>query len=398
MAGAFFSPGNQYMASPTPKRIFFPNLDGLRVIAFLMVYLWHTLKTPFEMLGVSNVWLRQLFYFFINGKTGVSVFFVLSGFLITYLLLAEIAANGRVSVFRFYTRRALRIWPLYFLILLVVFFGIRTAMWLLHLNWSQYDMRACYYFLFIGNFDVLRIYLQQGTDLLPSTVTWSVAIEEQFYLVWPLLFAFIPPRTYKFIFPCLLLVAYVFRAFHADHIAVLNFHTLSVCGDLAMGGWAAWLSFTNKKFVQLFHQLPNQGRWVIYTVSLVLLYLGSFIEHSFTQVFARLFQTLFFAWVILDQNFSGQQQLKLSNNRQLTYWGKYTYGLYLWHPVVLLLLTMVLTRISHLALQGIGIYLVMAPVGLVATMLVSYLSYHYVEAYFLKWKEKFAIINSPPLR
>jgi peptidoglycan/LPS O-acetylase OafA/YrhL len=60
------------------KRLFFPNLDGLRFVAFFMVFLWHTIRRPFELLEVNNIYLKKLFYLFVNGKTGVSIFFVLS--------------------------------------------------------------------------------------------------------------------------------------------------------------------------------------------------------------------------------------------------------------------------------------------------------------------------------
>lgn len=375
------------------KRIFFPNLDGLRFVAFLMAFLWHALKAPFDLLQIQNPWIHQFFYFFFNGKTGVSIFFVLSGFLITYLILAEVGLNNRLDVIKFYIRRSLRIWPLYFLVLILVFVVMRLVMGLLGFDWSEFDMRPWYYFLFIGNFDVLHIYLAQGADLLPSTVTWSVAIEEQFYLIWPLLFAIVPVRLYKFIFPVVLIASYVFRSLHADSIPVLNFHTLSVCGDLAIGGWAAYFSYTSKSFVNIFASQSAKLRASIYCAGIIILYLLQFIDNNWMHVFGRLAQTLFFAYTILDQNFSGQTSMKFSGSRLMSFWGKYTYGLYLWHPMVLLVITMLFTRVFHLSLLYISTHLLIAAAGLIGSFVTSFLSYKYVEAYFLKMKIKFAFIS-----
>ncbi|MEO5648227.1 MAG: acyltransferase, partial [Chitinophagaceae bacterium] len=183
------------------KKIFFPNLDGLRFVAFFMVYLWHAFKDAFTGLHIQNIYINNLFYTFANGKTGVSIFFVLSGFLITYLILSEIALNGKLDVKRFYIRRSLRIWPLYYLILLVIFVIIPIVIRMMHLDWAKYDMQPFYYLVYLSNFDVLRIYQHGGNDFLPSTVTWSVAIEEQFYFIWPLFFFIFNPRHFKYIFP-----------------------------------------------------------------------------------------------------------------------------------------------------------------------------------------------------
>ncbi len=375
------------------QKLFFPNLDGLRFIAFFMVFAWHALKTPFDMLHIANPVIHQIFYLFLNGKTGVSIFFVLSGFLITYLVLAEIAVNGSLNVERFYIRRSLRIWPLYFLILFLVFGVMRALMNVTGFNWSEFSMRPELYFFFAGNFDVLRIYLTGGTDFLPSTVTWSVAIEEQFYLCWPLFF-WLPARLYKYIFPVLLVVCYVFRTSYAGNEPVLTFHSLSVMGDLALGGWAAYLAFTSNGFRDLFERQSNSFRVLAYGAGLVLMFVLQFVAHDLVQVFSRLVQTVFFAYVILDQNFCRQQKFKFGNYKWITYWGKYTYGLYLWHPLLLLVLSLIVTKFLHLSYQHISTHLLVAPLALAGSLLVSYASYHFFEIYFLKLKHRFGYIRS----
>src|SRR5450432_318525 len=110
------------MTQSTPK-VFFPNLDGLRSLAFLMVFFQHGLLNSFSYLPVRNAFLQRFIIMICDGETGVSIFFVLSGFLITYLLLAESDRYGKIHPGYFYLRRTLRIWPLYYLVITFVFFG-----------------------------------------------------------------------------------------------------------------------------------------------------------------------------------------------------------------------------------------------------------------------------------
>ena len=188
--------------------IFFPNLDGLRFFSFFIVFLAHIFNTNKEY--IKNETWYQVFKerLFLDGDLGVSFFFVLSGFLITYLLLKEKEYTGQINVKFFYIRRGLRIWPLYFF---CVFFGFI----LFPLLKSYYggtpnetsDPILCS--LFLNNFD--RI-INGPPDSSVLSVLWSVAIEEQFYLVWPLLFLIVPPRKYHFIFLGIILLSIVYRS------------------------------------------------------------------------------------------------------------------------------------------------------------------------------------------
>ena len=101
------------------EKLFFPNLDGLRFFCFFIVFLYHCNEAIFR--RINNVDEKAVVNFlFQNGNTGVNIFFVLSGFLITFLLIKEKELNGTIVLKNFYIRRVLRIWPLYYL---CVFFG-----------------------------------------------------------------------------------------------------------------------------------------------------------------------------------------------------------------------------------------------------------------------------------
>lgn len=146
-----------------------PSLDGWRALSILLVlggHCVHTAGFPPRL----GTWAPALF----DGYLGVRIFFVISGFLITWLLLAEHKRNGRVSLKRFYLRRALRILPVCFAYLGVV--ALLQAFGGFHQGWREWAANLT----FFSNFD----------DALPWTTghLWSLAIEEQFYLIWPLAF------------------------------------------------------------------------------------------------------------------------------------------------------------------------------------------------------------------
>ena len=173
------------------EKLFFPNLDGLRTIAFFMVFSEHVFWSAFKYLEIkSPILLHSLYTIFGNGGIGVSIFFVLSGFLITYLILKEQEGNGRLDVKAFYIRRSLRIWPLYFILLLFIFFIYPFILNKFNLPVFENPAETWKYFAFLSNFDMIKIHESGKEAFMHSGVTWSIAIEEQFYFIWPLLFFF----------------------------------------------------------------------------------------------------------------------------------------------------------------------------------------------------------------
>lgn len=169
----------------SPHRI--ASLDGCRAISILLVALAHLCETPaFE---AFNPYARFMYHF---GPYGVEVFFVISGFIITTLLLNEERRNGRVSVKNFYIRRAFRIWPAAYAYLLVVAV----------LAWSHVISVAPHHFFYAGTFLMNHV---QETNWFTGHF-WSLAIEEQFYVLWPIVFLFTTRRG-RLICCCLILIA-----------------------------------------------------------------------------------------------------------------------------------------------------------------------------------------------
>lgn len=176
---------------------YWPQLDGLRAAAFIMVYLQHMGKLK----GDFPAWAQPLIYTMESLLSwcwlSVDIFFALSGFLITHLLLAEKAQFGDISFKQFFCRRALRIWPLYYIVLLLALVAIP-------LGQSQPLNQPLYHefllkqglplFFFLGNYSLIftnvLLHFVVGVSLpivYLLVPLWSVAVEEQFYLTWPLL-------------------------------------------------------------------------------------------------------------------------------------------------------------------------------------------------------------------
>ena len=167
-----------------PQAGFIPALDGLRGIAIILVMLHHfTYYRPTS--GIDALIGSVLFF----GWTGVDLFFVLSGFLITGILLDT---RGSERYFTsFYARRTLRIFPLYYLVLFLAFVVLPKFPAVHPVLAGQADVPPQWpYWLYLTNFSIAdRGWVHGWVD-----VAWSLAIEEQFYLVWPLVIWLCPPR------------------------------------------------------------------------------------------------------------------------------------------------------------------------------------------------------------
>jgi len=155
-----------------------PSLDGLRALSITIVILSHTrslLPSPIANSGLFR-------YIIGGGLHGVQIFFVISGYLITTLLLREYDRTGTVSFKRFYTRRALRIFPSFY-----VYFAVLAILWITGVipeHWPTYLASATYTFIYLPN--PHGWYVEHA---------WSLSVEEQFYLLWPGLLVFAHRRA-----------------------------------------------------------------------------------------------------------------------------------------------------------------------------------------------------------
>lgn len=377
------------------NKIFFPNLDGLRFIAFLMVFINHATNN----LGyyTTDVHLKLFIYKYLsNGDIGVNFFFVLSGFLITYLLFTEKENSGKINIPNFYARRILRIWPLYYFVLIL---GLIVIPYLFQFIEGGFPIKTAVdklnqylYMAFLGNFD----FIYHGITNSTIGVLWSVSVEEQFYLVWPLIIALIPRKYLVSVFVSFILASICYRLFFTQGKGVLlKFHTLSSLSDLTTGALLAWL-VTKQWFIEKFQEIKKWKIILIYVVLITLLIQRFSINNIkgaelYVKSFLPVLFSMLFAFVIFEQNFAKNSFYKIGKFKWISHLGKYTYGMYCYHIIVFFFVLFVKQQMGF-AIVHINKYdyILTVAICFIATVSISYLSYHYFEAYFLKIKDKFS--------
>lgn len=294
-------------------------LDGLRAVSILIVLFGHGASTANAPALLHP--LREM------GIVGVQLFFAISGFIITHLMLRERARSGRVDLKQFWLRRALRIVPPF----LAAAASIALVAWLGFLDWSWPS--------FFG-----ALTLSKNTPLLPGDWffghTWSLALEEQFYLVWPLLFVFIaaPQRLIKGLSALLfaaVLVTPLTLAFAKPLQNILPF-----LPHLGAGCLLALLlrERTRPRWFTAYTQLPRRGRWLaVFVVASVLV---AWRRGEDTQ---NLHWTPFYAVMLPLAALGILVEIALPDGRlrqplsiaPLRWLGRISYSLYLWQQIFL---------------------------------------------------------------
>ncbi len=314
-------------------------LDSLRFIAFLMVFLFHVSKK------------------FCFGFLGVDFFFVLSSFLLTYLAFREMEHSGNFSKSNFFIRRFLRIFPLYYLILIICLLLLPSIAKLANQTITLPE-KPWYFWVFLANYE-------NSNYLLPLKFLWSVAVEEQFYLLFLLLsLAF---RKYFIWIIAILLTGYlVFFQINAyyewEQYKTLPFHF----ANFAFGMLGGWL-FYKKRITALFS-------FIALGLSSFLLYLTPY-DHWFFNIIL----SIWFLSVIFSIEKVGSKLSKNSFFNLTEYLGKYTYGLYMYSGLIIILINKTSLKEHFAAI----------PIKLIFTFLTAFLSYHLFEKHFLKLKSRF---------
>lgn len=375
-------------------KLYFNNLDSIRFIAALMVYFHHGINYSFEYLPIKNTYFDNLVHTIGNGKAGVSIFFVLSGFLITYNLITEYEFNKKNSLKNFYIRRVFRVWPLYFLIISFTFVIYPFLKTLINLN-NPLGSNFWYHISFLSNFDVVNICnMCKGSNALSQDITWSVSVEEQFYLFWPLIFVFLNKRFWIFSIIGSILLSVIFRFINYDNDTVLYFHTMSVLLDLAIGGLLAYLIKESARIRIFFENTSSISHLIFFSISFLLIFFVNDINSfKYGDALGRVFITISFALIIGSQAITkSNSKLNLENISFARRLGKYTYGMYLIHPIAMLIID-IIVRLTYFPKESFINSFLIGIVGLILTLILSKLSYVFFESKFLSLKEKFTVIK-----
>lgn len=346
------------------------HLDGIRGLSVILVIFHHF----FEFIKFSE-------FCYI----GVDSFFVLSGFLITGILLRN---NGSQFYFRnFYIKRMLRIFPLYYLTL-ILFFILYP---MLNLNWIyKYDY-LCNNQLWFWTFFQNWLIIYDGW--LPNRILghfWSLAIEEQYYFVWPFLVYFLSKNKLVFLCVILFFLSPILRHLNTElpYVYVCTFTRLE---GLVLGSLIAILFENNKINI-------NNYKYYIYIIMIFIVLYFSFqdkwtLGELYNMKIGYTLTPLFFSLLLLStfiDNKPGKYLRFFFSNSILTFTGKISYGLYIYHNIFFYLFRPHLERFLSKFSQNISI--VNIEIGLILivfTYMVSYISFLFFESKITNMKHLF---------
>jgi peptidoglycan/LPS O-acetylase OafA/YrhL len=342
--------------STSPRHL--PNLDGLRTLAATAVVLGHS--HIFFQGYVPGGWVED--FFFRQAGLGVQFFFVLSGFLITRIALNQMDSPEGFSLRRFWIRRILRIWPVYFLVVAVAALLALTCGPFFNMVYNNWALLLC----FLENFDLLALLPQQHAPGFIVSVLWSVSIEEQFYFLYPLLLVLLPRRFYPVLFGSVVLAAGAYKlANQSSHPLSVQFHTFSACYELGIG---CLLALAVQK------RQPRRLSGLPYLALLLPLPID----------WHLLLRPLLFAAIICDQAFCPDSWLQTRFVPGLNQLGKITYGLYSYHMIVCMLLYQIL-HARGLEPRGPAPFCLYLLILFSLSIGVSWASYRWLERPIMAW-------------
>jgi peptidoglycan/LPS O-acetylase OafA/YrhL len=373
-------------ARTSNARFYHPELDVLRFFAFLMVFFHHSFPHDpafWTKLGLPLFLGKVLAGIGATGAFGVSLFFVLSSYLITELLLREKALIGTLDVRSFYIRRILRIWPLYFAFLALAV-GLQWIVPGQHVTWRA----GLWFSLLAGNWFIVF----HG---FPSSVIfplWSVSIEEQFYITWPAIVRLASETGMLFCAGLMLAVSTASRVYlglHHTGESDVWCNTFVQLDPIAIG---ILLAVLLKGEIP---RLTKLTRGVLFLAGITGLALGSLYFGIKNDPLTTMRIVLGYPSVAIGGALlllAVLRNSKKHSNPVLVYLGRISYGLYVFHILGLLISDYTV----HDQTASLFRYSLRVLVALTATIAMAAVSYRWLETPFLGLKQRFTHVLSRP--
>ena len=346
---------------------YIPSLDGWRAVAIMMVILGHFML-KLEQGSVIHTILKLTAI----GILGVKIFFVLSGFLITTLLIKEKIKYGRLDLKNFFIRRALRIIPVLYLYIIVVFLVNHFSS--LNLSLSNFVGPL----LYINNFNFLS-----GTWITGHT--WSLAVEEQFYLIWPFIFRYI--KNSLLICLIIILVIPFFKIVQYTNPQIENYILAPFfvpASSIFSGALVSLLCFNPNAISKLI--IIKNFNFIAFIFAIIVIY--SIYYLSIKGLYGTLLLPLgniltdfSICYMILFSILRKDHFIfRILNSKILIQIGVISYSLYIWQQLF------IIPKGNYPVLEQ---YLY-SPLNLLLVFVTGFLSYHFFEKPFLKLKKKFS--------
>ena len=343
-------------------------MNGLRAVAALSVMWSHTFQDTFGDWGTEGFQLPVV-------ADGVTLFFVISGFLITYLLLNEQERSQTVSIPKFYMRRILRIWPIYYAYMAIALTVTHT--------WSDPNI---WYYLFFG----ANIPFIVTAGIWPIVHYWSIGVEEQFYLFWPWLVKATHGKTRRLLAGAITLCVVWLLCKWGIYLVwgtttAYRFFAVTRFDCMMLGAIGAILYFTRSAWFT--RVLGNRALGLVCLLAL-------FFSQLWANIIPALVRTQAIALLALVCIMSQLHNPIINlENRVCDFVGKISYGIYVIHPLLIFLLSGIYCNMGINLPNGIATALIYVIITL-ATLLLAWLSYRFFESPFLRLKSRFAIVHS----
>ncbi|XVJ66894.1 MAG: acyltransferase [Lacibacter sp.] len=348
-------------------------LDSIRGLAVLMVILFHCYPTYITKLG----WL------------GVDLFFVLSGFLITGLLLD---AKGKNNYYRnFIVRRTLRIFPLYYFVLLICLIAVPLAFKsLLSPDYGYYTKNQAWFWTYMQNWLF-------STTGFPHNLTlvhfWSLAVEEQFYLFWPLFVRICSSKSLLGFCFALMLLSFIFRIYIGKETGFVSpfeyVATLSRIDALLTGAVTAICIRYKKALLEKYTFWFFMAAVIIFTTGILLAKSFFFLKLAPFYLAADVGFACLLVYMLATNNETSPIK-KILSHRGFIFLGKYSYGLYVYHYILYLFLKDYCIKHIQVFVHNYWIaFFITGTLIIFISVLVSIVSYRLLELPFLKLKKYF---------
>ena len=376
-------------------KVYFPGLHGLRFFAALMVIFSHV-ELLKDYHGYPNLYASNLAVYE-SGRIGVTLFFVLSGFLISYLLLTERKVSGTISIRNFYIRRILRIWPLYYLLVFLAFIVIPRIPFFTIPEYSAALSQNFPYTFSLYLLLLPQVALSIFNPVPFAEPLWSIGVEEQFYLLWPVLLKYFRNflrLTVVITVAVILGRQVVFMLSEANRTSpnleywnyLLSYLYFTRIECMAIGGMGAWLVFRQKSaLLRVIYSRVFQV--LLYALTAYLL-----LTEQNKPIYNYAPYALCFCLIIVNVATNKHSLLKLENSL-FVFLGNISFAMYMFHELIIKLV-LELLRTRETTFNDVTSNVVLHALSIVLTMLVSTAVYYGFERRFLRLKSRFAVVES----